>query len=425
MKPIALVDCNNFYCSCERVFQPKWTHRPIAVLSNNDGCIVSRSNELKALGVPMGAPYFKWKSFLATHQAIVVSSNYSLYGDMSARVMSTLGQFTPNIDIYSIDEAWLELAHVPRSDLIPYAETIGHVVRQWTGIPVSIGIAPTRVLAKIANRLAKRQGAGGVFDWSTADFTDDSTDALLETIAVEDIWGIGRRWGDRLRRVGITTARDLKAADPDRIRQKFSVVMQRIVLELRGVPSIETEDIAPKQQIIRSRSFGQRVTSLDHLRQAVTMHVSRAAEKLRAQHSVCGLAQVSIRTGLHNPREVPYSNHAIAQFPVPTADTRRLVRGVLTALESIYREGYRYAKAGVMLMDLSSDSGVQSDLFHSTDSERSRRLMTALDTVNQGMGRGSLFLAGQGNPERVPWLMKRGKTTPAYTTQWSDLMVVK
>ena len=422
MQRIALVDCNNFYCSCERAFQPKWIDRPIAVLSNNDGCIVSRSNELKTLGVPMGAPYFKWKSFLVHHHAIVVSSNYSLYGDMSARVMVTLGQFTPHLDIYSIDEAWLDLSHIQADALDTYTRDIVRTVRQWTGIPVSIGVAPTRVLAKIANRLAERQhGSGGVFDFSRV----ESVDALLDTIAVEDIWGIGRRWGDRLRRIGVTTARDLKAADPDRIRKKFSIVLKRIVLELRGIPCIKSDDIAPKQQIIRSRSFGQRVTSLEHLRQAVTMHISRAAEKLRAQQSVCGLAQVSIRTGLHNPLETPYSNHAIAKFPVPTADTRRLAHGVLTALDSIYREGFRYAKAGVMLMDLSTETGVQSDLFHATDSERSRRLMAALDTVNQAMGRGSLFLAGQGNPERVPWLMKRGRMTRAYTTQWSELMVVK
>ena len=417
---IALVDCNNFYCSCERVFQPKWAHRPIAVLSNNDGCIVARSNELKELEVPMGAPYFKWKGFLDRHNAVVVSSNYTLYGDMSARVMNTLGRFTPDMDIYSIDEAWLDLTHFNPATLDAYGREIVQTMKRWTGIPVSIGIGPTRVLAKIANRIAKkRKIPGGVFNLGGAEHLED----VLETIAVEDIWGIGRRWGRRLRQIGIQSARDLRAADLEMIRRRFGVVMQRLVFELRGINCIEAEEFAPKQQIMCSRSFGERVTSLEHLRQSVTMHVSRAAEKLRAQQSVCGMAQVFIRTGLFNPKEPTYSQHAIAKFPVPTADTRVLASGVLQALDSIYREGFRYAKAGVILMDLSPSEGVQSDLFHPADSDRSRLLMQTMDAINRRMGKRSVFFGGEGT-QRV-WLMKRGMTTPAYTTRWSELLVVR
>ena len=417
---IALVDCNNFYCSCERVFQPKWANRPIAVLSNNDGCIVARSNELKQLQVPMGAPYFKWKAFLERHNAVVLSSNYTLYGDMSARVMSTLGRFTPDMEIYSIDEAWLDLTCFDPATLDAYGRDIVQTVRQWTGIPVSIGIAPTRVLAKIANRITKkRKIPGGVFNLGGAEHLED----VLDTIAVEDIWGIGRRWGRRLRGIGIRSARELRAADLEMIRKRFGVVMQRIVFELRGINCIEAETIAPKQQIIRSRSFGQRVTSLEHLRQSVTMHVSRAAEKLRSQHSVCGLLQVFIRTGMFNLQEPTYSQHGIVKFPVPTADTRVLASGALKALDSIYLEGYRYAKAGVILMDLSSVEGVQADLFHPTDSERTRLLMQAVDSINRRMGKRSVFFGGEGT-QRI-WLMKRGMTTQAYTTRWSELLLVR
>ena len=368
----------------------------------------------------MGAPYFKWKTFLSRHNAVVVSSNYSLYGDMSARVMSTLGRFTPDMDIYSIDEAWLDLTHFNPASLDAYGRDIVLTVRQWTGIPVSIGIASTRVLAKIANRIAKkRKIPGGVFNLGGAEHLED----VLETIAVEDIWGIGRRWGRRLRSIGIQSAQELRAADLEMIRKHFGVVMQRIVFELRGINCIEAEAFAPKQQIMCSRSFGQRVTSLEHLRQSVTMHVSRAAEKLRSQNSVCGLAQVFIRTGLFNPQEPTYSQHAIVQFPVPTADTRSIASGALKALNSIYREGFRYAKAGVILMDLSSSEGVQSDLFHPADSKRSRVLMQTVDSINQRMGQRSVFFGGEGT-QRV-WLMKRGMTTKAYTTRWPELLLVR
>ncbi|MEM9537806.1 MAG: Y-family DNA polymerase [Cyanobacteria bacterium P01_E01_bin.45] len=417
---VALADCNNFYASCERVFNPKWIDRPIAILSNNDGCIVARSNEIKELGVPMGAPYFKWKAFLERNNAIVVSSNYTLYGDMSARVMNTLGQFTPNLDIYSIDEAWLDLTNFKPDTLVTYGRDIARTVKQWTGIPVSIGIAPTRVLAKVANRIAKkRKVPGGVYRLEN----NEELNEILENLEVEDIWGIGRRWGKRLRMMGIGTARDLRDTDPDMMRRKFSVVMQRLVLELQGVSCIGPEDIAPKQQIMCSRSFGERVTTLTHLKQAVSMHVGNAARKLRSQQSVCGLAQVFIRTGLFNPNEPTYSQSAMVKFPTPTADTRAIAKGAMTALEGIYRKRFRYAKAGVILMDISPSALVQRDLFFDADSERSQLLMETLDGINRRMGRRSVFFAGEGS-KRV-WLMKRRMTTNAYTTQWGELMIVR
>ncbi|MEL7086600.1 MAG: Y-family DNA polymerase [Cyanobacteria bacterium J06597_1] len=417
---IALADCDSFYCSCERVFNPKWNDRPIAVLSNNDGCVVSRSNEIKALGIPMGAPYFKWKTLLERHKAIVVSSNYTLYGDMSARVMETLSQFTPALDIYSIDEAWLDLTEFNPGILLSYAQDIVSTVRQWTGIPISIGIAPTRVLAKVANRVAKkRKVPGGVYRLRM----DDELNDLLGTLDVEDIWGIGRRWGKRLRMMGIGTAKDLRDADPELMRRKFSVVMQRLILELRGIPCIGPEEIAPKQQIMCSRSFGERILSLTHLNQAVSKHVGNAARKLRSQQSVCGLAQVFIRTGMFNPDEPTYSRSAIVKFPTPTADTPTIAAGATRALEGIYRKGYRYAKAGVILMDISPNALVQTDLFYEADSNRSRLLMETLDGINRRMGKRTVFFAGEGTAQT--WSMKRERKTNAYTTRWDELMLVR
>ena len=295
---IALVDCNNFYASCERVFHPAWEYRPVGVLSNNDGCIIARSNELKDAGIPMGAPYFQYREMLHKMGAVVVSSNYALYGDMSARVMNTLGQFTPGLEVYSIDEAWLDLTGFDPAMLDAYGRKIVATTKQHTGIPVSMGIASTKVLAKIANRLCKkRKIPGQVFNLGSS----ESLDAVLAAVDVEDIWGIGRRWAEKLRGQGIRTALDLRDADPHQMRHQYNVVMQRLVMELRGVPCLGCDDIEPKKQIIASRSFGERVTDVESLLEAVSMHASRAGEKLRAQRSACSAIQVSIRTGRHNP----------------------------------------------------------------------------------------------------------------------------
>lgn len=413
------MDCNNFYASCERVFNPAWAKRPLGVLSNNDGCIIARSNELKEAGIPMGAPYFKWRSQLEAMQAVVVSSNYALYGDMSARVMNTLGEFTPKMEIYSIDEAWLDLTGFDTATLDACGREIVARTKQYTGIPVSMGIAPTKVLAKIANRICKkRKVPGQVFNLGSAEALDD----VLAAIAAEDVWGIGRRWAKSLKARHIYTAKDLRDANPNALRQRYSVVMERIILELRGIPCLEFEDIAPKKNIMASRSFGEKVTEKKDLQEAAAAHASRAAEKLRQQGSVCAAIQVSIRSNRFNPSEPQYANAVTIAFPVATADTRNLIAAAARGVDQIFRPGIRYAKAGVMLLDISSAEACQQSLFAAGDDEKSARLMKVVDQLNQTYGKKSIFFAREGTQQA--WAMKRQHLTPAYTTRWSDLMVV-
>lgn len=416
---IALVDCNNFYASCERVFNPKWAKRPLGVLSNNDGCIVARSNELKAAGIPMGAPYFKWRKQLEALQAVVVSSNYALYGDMSARVMNTLAEFAPEMEIYSIDEAWLDLTGFDPATLDAYGRDIVAKTQQYTGIPVSMGVAPTKVLAKIANRICKkRQIPGQVFNLGSA----DALEGVLAAIAVEEVWGIGRRWAQRLKAQQIHTAKDLRNADPKALRQQYSVVMERIIQELRGVPCLGFEDIQPKKTLMASQSFGEKVTEKTDLLEAAATHASRAGHKLRQQGSVCAALQVFIHSSRFNPQESQYANAATVPFPVATADTRKLIAAAATGIEQIYRPGIRYAKAGVMLLDISAAAVCQQSLFTAGDDEKSARLMATVDRLNQTFGKKTVFFAREGMQQA--WAMKRQNVTPAYTTKWSDLLVV-
>jgi DNA polymerase V len=319
---IALVDCNNFYASCERVFHPAWEHRPVGVLSNNDGCIIARSNELKEAGIPMGAPFFKYRDQLRAMKAVIVSSNYTLYGDMSARVMNTLNQFTPDMEIYSIDEAWLNLTGFDPATLDSYARQIVATTHKNTGIPVSMGIGQTRVLAKIANRICKkRKIPGQVFNLGDA----TNLGAVLSGVPVGDIWGIGCRWAEKLQSHGIYTAYDLQQSDPSYMRDRYNVVMQRLIMELRGVECLGFEDIEPKKEIIASRSFGERVTDKQSLLEAVALHATRAGEKLRLQYSACKVLQVAIRTSKHSPNEPFFGRSAMIHFPVATSDTRKLI----------------------------------------------------------------------------------------------------
>ena len=368
----------------------------------------------------MGAPYFKYREQLQAMKAEIVSSNYSLYGDMSARVMTTLGQFTPELEVYSIDEAWLDLTGFDLATLDAYGREIVATTQRHTGIPVSMGIGPTKVLAKIANRICKQRNIPGqVFNIGSA----ESLDSILATIEVEDIWGIGRRWSKKLKASGIHTAQDLRDADDERMRKTYNVVMQRLILELRGVSCLGYEQIAPKKQIIASRSFGQRVEDIDSLLQAVSKHATRTAEKLRSQASVCGAIQVSIRTGRHNPHERYFGQSALVKFPVATADTRKLIDAARRGVQQIYKQGPRYAKAGVMLLDISPAHAVQSCLFHEGDSDQATALMQVTDHLNQRYGRRTIFFASEG--VRQTWAMKRGMMTQAYTTKWNELPVVR
>lgn len=334
---IALVDCNNFYVSCERVFNPKWQNKPVGVLSNNDGCIIARSNELKQAGIPMGAPYFKYRDQLDAMNAIVVSSNYSLYADMSARVMDILSSFTPSFEIYSIDEAWLDLTGFDLNMLETYSKTIVNQTSQSTGIPVSMGIGKTKTLAKLANRICKKNNiASSVFNIEDV----SSQDNILESVCVEDVWGVGRRWAVKLKQDGVHTALDLKRSDPIQIRRKYNVMLQRLVYELNGVPCFDLSFPEPKKQIIASRSFGVKVTDKQSILEAVALHATRAAEKLRLQDSVCGCLSVFIRTSPFSSKDPFFLNRHVFDFqqlPVTLENLLLLLKLVFIAfLSKVY-----------------------------------------------------------------------------------------
>ena len=415
----ALVDCNNFYASCERVFNPTLSGKPIVVLSNNDGCVVARSNEAKALGIGMGVPEFQIRPLLRTHQVEVFSSNYTLYGDMSQRVMETLEQFCPDLEVYSIDEAFLSLVGFERRNLTDYGRQIRRTVTQWTGIPVSVGIAETKTLAKLANRLAKRTAdTGGVFDLQAC----ADRDAWLGRIAVEDVWGIGPNHARLLQQHGITTARQLRGADDQWIRKRLGIVGLRLVMELRGVSCLDLEQCpAPKQSLTCSRAFGKQVRTLAEMEEAVSAYTSRVAEKLRRERLAATVMTVCLTT--NEFKEGPqYSNSLTLTLPIVTDNTADLIRCALRGIRAIYREGYLYKKAGVMLTGLVPANQTQADLFDDQDRGKSKRLMSALDAVNDRWGAGTLHYASSGI--HTAWQTQFHRRSPAYTTDWNALPVV-
>jgi len=415
----ALVDCNNFYASCERVFRPDLREAPIVVLSNNDGIVIARSNEAKALGIGMGEPYFKVEGFIRKHGVHVFSSNYTLYGDMSHRVMEMLRQLEPEVEVYSIDEAFMALPAGKKFDLTAHGREIQATVKRCTGIPVSIGFAPTKTLAKLASRIAKKDPAlGGVFDLTAC----DDVDALLAATEVADVWGIGRRSTKKLSTRGIRTVLDLKHANDAWVRKQLTVTGLRTVWELRGIPCIALDDApAPKKGIVTSKSFGRRVESLAELTEAVATYAARAAEKLRAQGGIAHSLHVFINTNRFKPELPQYSNSVTMTLPEPTASTPVLIRHALLGLNRIYRPGYEFQKAGVMLTDIVPSSQRQGNLF-----ERERGdsgLMRALDRINVRWGRDTVQYAVSGFKRE--WDFKRLQLSKAYTTRWDQLPVVK
>jgi len=417
----ALADCNNFYASCERLFAPRLEGQPVVVLSNNDGCVIARSNEAKALGIAMGAPYFKIEALLRTNRVAVFSSNCTLYGDLSHRVMQILASFAPRSEVYSIDECFLDLSGMPW-DLTRYGLDIVRTVRQWTGIPVSIGIAPTKTLAKLANRLAKKgQSADGpVLDWSRL----PAPEATLAAIPVEDIWGIASRSGARLRQLGIADARALRDADPKQLRSIFGVVMERIILELRGLSCLPLEFApAPQKQIMVSRSFGERLTAREDLHAAVASFAARAAAKLRARQlqAQAQALSVFIQTSPFDTTRPGYANALTIPLEVPSQDSRLLIDLAVRGLARLYRPGYAYQKAGVLLLDLVPAGLQQATLFASAsyDPARSAALMSAIDLINQTFGRQTLRFGSEGLSSQ--WHMRARLKSPAYTTRWADL----
>lgn len=409
----ALVDCNNFYASCERVFAPSLEGKPIVVLSNNDGCIVARSNEAKALGVGMGVPFFKAVPLIEKNKVEVFSSNYTLYADMSGRVMETLSQFTPDIEIYSIDEAFLNLFGI-QENLTNYGRTIQNTTKQWTGIPVSVGIARTKTLAKVANRSAKQSSrAGGVLDLSDSPWLDRA----LSQVDVQDVWGVGCRIAKKLRRVGIVTALQLRDANIDWIQKTFSIQTVRTVLELRGESCFELEESPPlKKGITVSRGFGQKITELEDLKQATAGFVARAAEKLRSEHLVAGAIMVFAMTSRFIEKR--YYNRYCSEFEIATDDTQELLSATMGAVEKLYRSGYEYKKSGVMLINLLPRDRVQGNLFDMRDRNRSKKLMETLDVINRRNPAG-IHWAAEGT--KRPWRTKFNRKSKKFTTHWDEL----
>lgn len=423
-RSIALIDVNNFYVSCERVFNPKLKNKPVVVLSNNDGCAVARSNEVKALGIGMGAPWFKFKDLAKQHGIVAYSSNYALYADMSNRVMSILRQFSPDQEIYSIDESFLDLTGFQHRNLLEYGQQMRQRVLQWTGLPVSVGIASTKTLAKLANHCAKKRAEfNGVCDFNC--MSPQTLNTLLGQIAVGEIWGVGRKLAPQLESLGFKTVLDLKLANPETLRQKFSVVMEKTIRELNGVVCIELEEVAPvKQQIVSSRSFGKPVEDLESLSESVSLYMTRAAEKLRKQASYAGALHVYIRTSPFKLDQPFYSNGYTVALPSPTDDTRQLVSVALWVLKRLYRSGYQYAKAGVMLSELVPVQGCQTDLFaRPISNPRTANLMLAMDSINKKMGRESIKLASEGF--KRPWKMKQENKSQNYTTHWDEVLLVR
>ena len=427
MTAIALIDGNNFYVSCERVFQPELEDKPVVVLSNNDGCVVARSAEVKALGVPMGIPWFKLKDLAKQHGIIAKSSNYTLYGDMSQRMHSVIAQFSPEQEIYSIDETFLDLTGFNR-DLVAYGQEIRQRVRQWTGIPVCVGIGSSKTLAKLANHCAKKAHVSSMADGVT-DLNQLSASGLRELfsrIEVGEVWGVGRKIQERLGGMGIETVQQLKDSSLSRIKKEFNVVLARTVAELNGESCLALEEVAPpKQQIMSSRSFGQPVFLLEDLSEAVVSYTSRACEKLRHQHHVAGSIQVYLRTNPFKPDEPQYNNGVTVKLLHPTNNTFRLAEAALYGLKKIYKLGYAYKKAGIMLTDLCPEHQVPVDLFSGfnlPESQRAKTLMATLDEINAKMGRGTVRSAGEG--VQKAWAMRSSNKSSAFTTDWEQLAVV-
>jgi DNA polymerase V len=419
----ALCDVNSFYASCETVFRPDLRGRPVVVLSNNDGCVISRSAEAKPF-VKMGEPYFKQKDIFRHHGVVCFSSNYELYADMSNRVMTTLEEMSPRCEKYSIDEVFCDLTGVRNCRVLTeFGHELRATVRQRTHLTVGVGIAQTKTLAKLANHAAKRwqQQTGGVVDLSNA----ERQRKLMAALPVEEVWGVGRRIAKRLETMGIRTVLQLADTDIRFIRKHFNVVLERTVRELRGEPCLELEEFAPvKQEIICSRSFGHRITEYEEMRQAICSYASRAAEKLRQEHQYCRFISVFVKTSPFAPDERYYVNNASVTLLTPTQDSRDIIAAATRCLDAIWQSGCRYQKAGVMLGDFYSQGVAQLNLFdENAPRKNSQKLMEVLDRLNAEDGRGTLYFAGQGIQQ--PWQMKREMLSPRYTTRYSDLPTVK
>ena len=413
-----LVDCNNFYVSCERVFNPALRKKPIVVLSNNDGCIVARSNEAKALGISMASAYHCNKAVIKQNGVTVLSSNYQFYGDMSHRVMSSLQMLAPDMEVYSIDEAFLCFDGFSPHTLFDTAKTIRSKIYQWTGIPTSFGIAPTKTLAKIASYIAKKNRSSGVFNMLNSELQSE----IMSSFPVELLWGISHSWSQKLQTLGIRTALELRDADPKFIRRHFSVIGERIVYELRGFSCLDLETTTTKKNIISSKSFSRHITDLEPMQEALANYAARACEKLRKQKSKAQAIRVFLKTNHFRDDEPQYRNGATIGFDHPTSDTAFIINKAKHLLKRLYRPGYRYHKCGIVLLDLTPENFKQGHLFVQEDLSTTDYLMQTIDRINQTMGTGTVFHASQGVERN--WQTRCSNRSSRYTTQWEELAVV-
>jgi len=419
---IALVDCNSFFCSCERVFQPKLLKKPVIVLSNNDGCVVARTDEAKALGIKMGVPYFQIKDFCQKNSVFVYSSNFALYGDMSRRVMRILSELAPEIEIYSIDEAFISLDGFSPKQISEHIHRIKETVEQETGIPVSIGVGSTKVLAKLANYRAKKNKLQTKGIVNLIELSESALDLILKEVSVGDIWGIGRKSAEKLQRLQVHTAYDLKLYDDKVIQKTLSITGRYIQEELRGNPCLDLETIpTPKKQIISSRSFGRGLFKLEDLKEAVANHVTTAAEKLRHQNSIAHSILVYIRTSPFK-KGPQYYNSITMSLHSGSSVTNKLIKLAFAGLEKIYREGFEYKKAGIILMDIDDKAHTQLSFFNTHDSDKENLLMETLDSINHTEGESTLKFAACGTNQF--WRMLSQMKSPQYSTRWSDLLQV-
>ena len=414
---IALIDCNNFYASCERLFVPALNNKPIVVLSNNDGCVISRSNEAKALGIEMGTPAFMMREHVAKYNISVFSSNYRLYGDLSMRVMDTVRTLVPSVEVYSIDEVFADLRGIPLTQLKTLGQRIKERVFQWVGIPVSVGIAPTKTLAKMANKYAKKHTEHqGVY----CCLTTEERIALLSVTPIKDVWGIGKMHQKRLQQMNVHMAIDFTKLRADWIRKNMTVVGDRMLKEMEGIPAI---DFLPpreaKKAICTARSFGKLLSNKKNIAEAVATHAASCAEKLRRQESVCSTVYVFLQTNTHRLQDKQLSTGFSWQLPFPTNSSIHIVRTALKALDIIYRDGYNFKKAGVMVMNLFPEAEIQLNLFADAAKELHKTIMAAVDNINAAYGKGSIKVASQGQQQN--WRLKQEKLSPCYTTKWQDL----
>jgi DNA polymerase V len=414
-----LIDCNNFYASCERVFNPSLNGKPVVVLSNNDGCVIARSAEAKVLGIPMGEPAYKLKELIESNRVTVFSSNYVLYGDMSHRVMTTIAAFVPDMEIYSIDEAFLLFDGFGNIDLKTLGEKITQTTHRNTGIPVSLGIASTKTLAKVANKFAKKYKA---YNAVCLIDTDEKREKALKLTQIGDVWGIGRQYAKKLQYYSVNTAWDFTQRSKSWVRQNMGVVGERTWLELQGTACIEMDRPTSKKTICTSRSFGERLTELAPISEAVANFAASCAEKLRHQHSYAGVIMVFLHTNPHATNQPQYSNQVVLQLPVPTNDTTELIDYALRGLKSIFKDGYRFKKAGVIVSEIVPERPLQGDLFDTRNREKFNRVMTVMDNLNASYGKQKVKIAAQGFDRK--WKLKNEKLSPCYTTQLKDILEI-